>query len=342
MAGTVGGGRSARPTGRRLQRNLRRRWLGGVCAGLADFIGVEATWVRLVALVSVFFSFSLTMWVYLALWIVLPAKAKTPMPDVSWSLRRELLKVAMLVRKAHRRLPAPVADQVQDAFDALKVLAGQLESTTVSSATVKNSWETAHERLPMLVQRLLAVPGHSQTVEELADLQRELRRTSREALYQELEGRPQELQTSPTELATWREKIAPRCERLHERTRPQTLAILRRIESKLTFLLAGMDERGGLFDLRPFEVRKIAFEYLPDALDQYLKLPPSMAQSLPLSGGITAEESLTEQLIRLDHALEELATSLFERDAQGLLVHGRFLREKFADQPFRLPEEDQK
>ncbi len=340
MAG-LGSNRSP-STGRRLQRNLRRRWLGGVCAGLADFLGVEPAWVRLAALVSVFFSFSLTVWVYLALWIVIPARPETPMPDVSWSLRLELYRIARLVRRAHRRLPAPIADQVQDAFDALKVLAGQLESTTVSSGTVTTTWEEAHERLPRLVQQLLIMPARTHAVEELEDLRRTLRRASHDALGQEIEGRSQEPETTSGDLAAWREEIAPRCTRLHESARPQTLAILRRIENKLAFLLADMDETGGQFDLRPFEVRKIAFEYLPDALDQYLKLPPSMAQSLPLSGGVTAEESLTEQLIRLDHALEELATSVFERDAQGLLVHGRFLREKFADQPFRLPEEDQR
>ncbi len=341
MAG-VGGGGSLAPTGRKLQRNLRRRRLGGVCAGLADFLGVEAIWVRLAVLVSVFFSFSLTLWVYLALWIVLPARPETPVPHVSWSLRREIRRMDRLVRRAHRRLPATVADQVQVTFEALKVLAGQLESTTVASSTVKAAWETALERLPRLVERLLVMPGEAQAVEELGELQRLLRSASSEALAQEIEGRSQESNADSRELSAWREKVAPLRQRLQERARPQTLAILQRIEDKLTFLLAGMDRSGGPFDLRPFEVRKIAFEYLPDALEQYLKLPPSMAQSLPLSGGVTAEESLTEQLIRLDHALEELATSLFERDAQGLLIHGRFLREKFADRPFRLPEENQK
>ena len=136
MAG-IAGSRSTPPAGRRLQRNLRRRRLGGVCAGLADFLGVEVIWIRLAVLVSVFFSFSLTLWIYLALWLVLPARPETPVPHVSWSLRHELHTVGRLVRTAHRRLPAAVADQVQDTFDALKVLAGQLESTTVSSASCR-------------------------------------------------------------------------------------------------------------------------------------------------------------------------------------------------------------
>ena len=77
---------SSRP---KLQRNLRRRRLGGVCAGVADYLGTDVKWVRLTVLVSVFFSFSLTLWVYLALWLFVPAAAEVPMPPVSRNLRRK-------------------------------------------------------------------------------------------------------------------------------------------------------------------------------------------------------------------------------------------------------------
>ena len=105
---------------RKLQRNRQRRRLGGVCAGIADYLGVDVTLVRFLFVLSVFFSFSLTMWIYLALWALLPAGTETPMPDVSWGLSRELRRIEKRVRKAHRRLPAPIADEVQETFDVIK------------------------------------------------------------------------------------------------------------------------------------------------------------------------------------------------------------------------------
>lgn len=58
------------------------------------------------------------------------------------------------------------------------------------------------------------------------------------------------------------------------------MCLLQQIEEKLAFLMerteSGADD---LFDLTPFEVRKIAFDYLPDTVNQYLQLPPSMARS---------------------------------------------------------------
>lgn len=35
---------------RRLYRNPERRWIGGVCAGIADYLAVPVFWVRLLAL----------------------------------------------------------------------------------------------------------------------------------------------------------------------------------------------------------------------------------------------------------------------------------------------------
>ena len=61
---------------RRLFRDLDNKTIGGVCAGLAAFLNVDVTVVRIVALLA------LLLWgtgflVYLVLWIVVPV-AKTP------------------------------------------------------------------------------------------------------------------------------------------------------------------------------------------------------------------------------------------------------------------------
>jgi hypothetical protein len=139
-------------------------------------------------------------------------------------------------------------------------------------------------------------------------------------------------QTQSPELAAWRRKLRPLQERLGERSTEETRQLLASIEEKLGFLLFRLEDGSReLMDLRPFEVRKIAFEYLPDTLNEYLRLPPSLARTEALHGQSTAEDTLNEQLTLLDTTLHDLAKSLFEKDATGLLVHGRFLKEKFAE-----------
>ena len=55
---------------RRLYRS-RRRIIGGVCQGLADYFNVDVVLVRIIALFALF-CFSAGFWVYLVLWIAVP------------------------------------------------------------------------------------------------------------------------------------------------------------------------------------------------------------------------------------------------------------------------------
>jgi phage shock protein PspC (stress-responsive transcriptional regulator) len=331
---------------RPLRRNLRRRRLGGVCAGIADYLGVDVALVRFLFVVSIFFSASLTFWVYLALWFLLPAGSETPIPDVSWKLARELRRIDRRVSKLHRKHDPALADLAQEAFEAIKFLAPRFEQQDAPRLNEKLV-ETALIRFPRVLDKLLALPAGSFTAQrgasvanalaaQLAELKTQLQQAANEVIAEEFQAVFQSRPEDSAELAAWRERLRPLQERLKERSGPNTLSALRNIEEKLVFLLERIGEGSELFDLRPFEVRKIAFEYLPDTLNQYLQLPPSMAKSQRLNSGKTAEETLNEQLSLLDAALHDLAKSLFEKDAGGLLVHGRFLKEKFAEQPFRL------
>ncbi|HYE37956.1 PspC domain-containing protein [Methylocaldum sp.] len=325
---------------RKLQRNRQRRRLGGVCAGIADYFDVDVTVVRFLFTLSVFFSFSLTMWIYLALWALLPAGTETPMPEVSWRLYRELKRIEKLVRKAHRRLPASVADEVQETFDAIKILAPYLERLSTTPNTTDSLREQALLRFPAVVRQMLSFPANlppfKRLLVELAELKDEIQRASNELIDQEIHRTLGDADAVSPQVKIWKERLSPLRETLRERAGGNTLLMLQQIEEKLTFLMERIDSGNDVFDLAPFEVRKIAFDYLPDTVNQYLQLPPSMARSQQLSSGKTAEESLNDQLNLLDRALHDLAKSLFEKDAQGLLVHGRFLKEKFAEQSFRL------
>ncbi|MGH3301532.1 MAG: PspC domain-containing protein [Streptosporangiaceae bacterium] len=49
-----GDARGGPPEGKRLERKLANRWVAGVCAGVADYTGVDATLIRVVFAVLTF------------------------------------------------------------------------------------------------------------------------------------------------------------------------------------------------------------------------------------------------------------------------------------------------
>lgn len=57
--------------GMNLYRNTRRRYIGGVCAGLADHFEVDAWVVRLVFFASFLFMGSFAVFTYIVLWVAL-------------------------------------------------------------------------------------------------------------------------------------------------------------------------------------------------------------------------------------------------------------------------------
>ena len=56
---------------KRLYRSRKDQMLGGVCAGLGDFVSLDPTIVRLIFVV-LFLSGSLGFWIYLVMLIVIP------------------------------------------------------------------------------------------------------------------------------------------------------------------------------------------------------------------------------------------------------------------------------
>ncbi|MCI7139755.1 PspC domain-containing protein [Alistipes sp.] len=60
---------------RRLYRS-RDRIIAGVCAGLADFFGLDVSLVRIATLALILFG-GLSLWAYIILWLIVP---KAPKP----------------------------------------------------------------------------------------------------------------------------------------------------------------------------------------------------------------------------------------------------------------------
>jgi phage shock protein PspC (stress-responsive transcriptional regulator) len=61
----------SRPT-KRLVRRRQDGMVGGVCAGVAAYLGVDVTLVRVLTVLGTVFGFGSILVVYLVLWAVLP------------------------------------------------------------------------------------------------------------------------------------------------------------------------------------------------------------------------------------------------------------------------------
>jgi len=57
---------------KKLQRDTRNKVIGGVCAGLANYFGMDASLLRLLLALMILFAGS-GFWLYIILWIVIPA-----------------------------------------------------------------------------------------------------------------------------------------------------------------------------------------------------------------------------------------------------------------------------
>ena len=300
-------------------------------------------------------SFSTTFWIYLILWWVIPAQSETPMPDVPFGLWWQLRKLDRLVNKAHRKLPPQLADDIQDVFDLVKMLATHFDDSNLVTARREPIRLVALKRFPALIRQFMMVPkrtlrdgyrsGHLPQDSLLVRLQKELeliRQELRLALDQVLAwvaGSPLEATPQTQALDAWRKRQSLLRQQLSHRAGADILVLMDHLEARICFLLERTPESRG-FDLDVLEIRKIAFEYLPDAVDQYLRLPADMAREQTLPSGLTAEQMLREQLDLLATRLKDRSQDVFEDEARELMVHGRFLRDKFQEpsQASRLDE----
>lgn len=80
-----------------------------------------------------------------------------------------------------------------------------------------------------------------------------------------------------------------------------------------------------------YTIRQTAFDYLPETLENYLKLPKAFANIHPVRDGKTAHQLLLEQLDVLEREMKEIEYDFYRSDTQRLLAHGRFLEDKFQD-----------
>lgn len=57
---------------RRLVRRTHDKMIGGVCSGLADYLGVDVTLVRVLTVLAAFFSLGTVVVAYVVAWALMP------------------------------------------------------------------------------------------------------------------------------------------------------------------------------------------------------------------------------------------------------------------------------
>jgi hypothetical protein len=108
---------------------------------------------------------------------------------------------------------------------------------------------------------------------------------------------------------------------------PDALERVRRIEA----LLAEAEPilaRGGATDEASFALRETRTRYLPDTINAYLDVPPSLRGEAD-AGGKTPDERLLAQLDHLERAAAQRLRELASRSTDSVAANERFLTERF-------------
>ncbi len=76
-------------------------------------------------------------------------------------------------------------------------------------------------------------------------------------------------------------------------------------------------------------VVRTATSYVPEALEAYMRLPRSFADTRKIQGSKTALAILCDQLDLLAAKMDDVRDAVYRRDAQALIEHGQFLQARF-------------
>ncbi|MFC6592170.1 hypothetical protein ACFP81_09285 [Deinococcus lacus] len=124
------------------------------------------------------------------------------------------------------------------------------------------------------------------------------------------------------------------------RSRPQLPADvgahLDGIAAQLEDLLPRLHELELQGDHNAFTVRQVMTDYLPETVNNYLRLPRRYAQTHRLEDGRTPHAVMLDQLTLLHSTLEQVTVSVAQGDTGQMLANGRFLRDKFGTPDLKL------
>jgi hypothetical protein len=113
------------------------------------------------------------------------------------------------------------------------------------------------------------------------------------------------------------------------RVPPEILARLQRIELTITSEILPHLDCLPLGAPELYLIERTVSDYLPTAVDAYLRLPTGYVSSQPGSRGRAAVDVLAEELDFLDTEMQQVADVVHCTDMDKLLAHKRFLIDRF-------------
>lgn len=111
---------------KRLYRDPRQGRIGGVCAGLADYLGLEVWVVRLVAVMGLLFGFGITFLLYMVAWLMLDKRPADLPPASGAGIKQHTWQQGSS--------PASALDEASQRLAAMERRLQQMERCVTSSA----------------------------------------------------------------------------------------------------------------------------------------------------------------------------------------------------------------
>ena len=293
-----------------------------------------------------------------------PKKAKRKKSPYKSKIKVEVKRIDFdnVLEVSKGRVSKRIYKKIESIDESVKALKHQLSWWSTlrhrELATVKRS---AYEYFPRTVAHYLQLPRNyaenhklingltpeEKLFKDLSILEKTLDNVM-ESLYNndkiqlptELEDLNKSMRSSDDPLESIQNSLDDLVNKIEGKVDYEVLEKVKSIRSSLETVLPQIDKLSGSMSNEAYNVRHTALEYLPDALDKYLNLPAEFTENYRLSNGLTAKETLLEQLDLLDSTMKDIIGDLYQEDADNFLVHGRFLKEKFRDQKFSIPEID--
>ncbi|MEW6420110.1 MAG: hypothetical protein AB1511_00080 [Deinococcota bacterium] len=169
----------------------------------------------------------------------------------------------------------------------------------------------------------LPISGFGTRAEKLAA--RAARREARRQAKVRLETPPPASALAPAPAAPDLFTSYLRDGRLPGEARAQLAALNLRTREALAYL----DNLGQSGSEAAYLARAVRDEYAPTAVQAYLKLPSTLADTAPLQDGKTGRDLLREQLDILLDAVQDILKTALQAGGQELLTHQRFLEDRF-------------
>lgn len=334
---------------KKFERESDNRIIAGVCGGLSRYFGVNSKLVRV--LFTLLFLFGPGFLIYILLWMLIPVR-HTSREKLSRDLRRKARNLDRLLDVAMNRISLPeLEDRLQRIQEMIETLLPDFEPRSLDkNPDLKPLAEAALVHLPRLLEEFVSLPidyAQRRTIEgaltaqdqlsnELARLEDTLSRALKQRFGQKFnetanvfENLQSQYEDDPT--APFRHELEKLQAKAANRLDDEAKAKIEKIKSSLLAVLSRLQTTTDETDPNLYNVRQIALEYLPNTVEQFINLPPTLVAAETLAQGKSPKAILHEQLDVLDGTLSKMLNSLYQKDTQGLMAHGHFLRDKFLD-----------